>query len=152
MFDFARDSDSPSSDHSTDDVLGKDVSIADVLSKDVSITDVLRKDVSIADVLMKDVSIADILRKDVLRKNVSDDLIDKSVEHYKVIENLGLNHFIFDILILVNIDRELQHRIPEHQKCEKSTSSKVFENWSECKIYLHVIKNPLRVCNTYNII
>jgi hypothetical protein len=142
MFDFARDSDSPSSDHSTDDVLGKDVSIADVLSKDVSITDVLRKDVSITDVL----------RKDVLRKNVSDDLIDKSVEHYKVNENLGLNHFIFYILILVNIDRELQHRIPEHQKCEKSTSSKVFENWSECKIYLHVIKNPLRVCNTYNII
>ena len=123
MFDFARDSDSPSSDHSTDDVLGKDVSIADVLSKDVSITDVLRKDVSIADVLMKDVSIADILRKDVLRKNVSDDLIDKSVEHYKVNENLGLKHFIFDILILVNIERELQQfqiiksvKNPLHQK------------------------------------
>jgi hypothetical protein len=101
MFDFARDSDSPSSDHSTDDVLGKDVSIADVLSKDVSI----------ADVLSKDVSITDVLRKDVLRKNVSDDLIDKSVEHYKVNENLGLNHFIFDILILVNIEREGNSRI-----------------------------------------
>ena len=75
MFDFARDSDTPLSD--------------------VSINDVLRKDVSIDDASAKDVSI----------NHASDDLVDNSIDCYKVQGNIGLNNFISHKFNLFNLKK-----------------------------------------------